>query len=66
MELMSLNEKTIKELNLHQNSLIKYMLNMNKFAKISDVNEALKIYNLKHLFYKKDLNFLLHLIKHHG
>jgi hypothetical protein len=58
LEIMSLNLKTINELNMSQNFLVRFMLGLNKFNHISDINSALKIMNIKHLYYKHKLGFI--------
>ena len=58
LEIMSLNFKKINELNMSQNFLVRFMLRLNKFNHISDINSALKIMNIKHLYYKHKLGFI--------
>ncbi len=51
IELISINSTTIKKLNIMQNSLIRLVLGLNKYAHMSDICQILNIKNLEKLIY---------------
>ena len=61
---MSISKKTINTLNVMQNSLIRYMLQLNKSSHMGNINKILKIMNIKHLYYKLKMNFVKQLESH--
>ena len=54
---MSVSNKTINFVNLMQNNLLRYLLQINKYNHLSSIQQALKIFNFKHLYYKYKLGF---------
>ena len=64
LEIMSINNKTISDLDIMQNSLIRYLLNLSRYSHISIIKSILKIANFKHLILRYKLNFLKQ-IQHH-
>ena len=57
MEIMSVNVKTINCLNVMQNNLLRYLLQMSNHNHLSSIQQVLNIFNFKHLFYKYKLGF---------
>ena len=54
---MSINKKTINYINVMQNNLLRYLLQLNKHNHLSCIQQALKIFSFKHLYYKYQLGF---------
>jgi hypothetical protein len=57
IEIMSVSNKTINFVNVMQNNLLRYLLQINKYNHLSSIQQALKIFNFKHLYYKYKLGF---------
>ena len=55
-EIMTVNKKTLKHLNIQQNNIVRYMTGLNKNSHISSVLKILKLLNIE------DLNFYMKLI----
>ena len=60
---MNINKSTLANLNLLQNSLIKYMLGINKYSHISDVYRVLGLMKMDDLYIFCKLSFLKNLKK---
>jgi hypothetical protein len=58
LEIMSINKKTINTMNVMQNNLIRYLLQLSSFNHLSSIHQALKILNFKHLIFKYKLGFV--------
>jgi hypothetical protein len=58
LEIMSINKKTINTMNVMQNKLIRYLLQLSSFNHLSSIHQALKILNFKHLIFKYKLCFV--------
>ena len=54
---MSLNIKTLNCMNVVQNNLLRYMLQLNKYNHLSSIQQSLNIFSFKHLYYKYKLGF---------
>ena len=54
---MNANNKNFNYMNVMQNNLIKNLLQIGRNHHISNILQALKIFNFKHLFYKYKLGF---------
>jgi hypothetical protein len=57
IEIMNLNTKTINCLNVMQNNLLRYLFQLSKHNYLSSIQQALKIFSFKHLYYKYKLGF---------
>ena len=60
---MNLNNSNIKNLDLQQNSLIKYMLGLSKYSHVTDVFRVLKLFRMNELYIFAKLSFLKNLKK---
>ena len=63
LEFMNLNNSNIKNLDLQQNSLIKYMLGLSKYSHVTDVFRVLKLFRMNELYIFAKLSFLKNLKK---
>jgi hypothetical protein len=63
LEFMNINDSTLNNLNLLQNSLIKYMLGVKKYSHVSDVYRVLGILKMEDLYIFCKLSFLKNLKK---
>ncbi len=57
IEIMSIDKKTLNCMNVMQNNLLRYLLQLNKHNHLSSIQQALKIFNFKQLYYKYKLGF---------
>jgi hypothetical protein len=58
LEIMSINKKTINTMNVMQNNLIRYLLQLSSLNHLSSIHQALKILNFKHLIFKYKLGYV--------
>jgi hypothetical protein len=54
---MSINNKTLNHINVMQNNLLRYLLQISKHNHLTCIQQALKVFNFKHLYYKYKLGF---------
>jgi hypothetical protein len=54
---MNVSIKTLNCLNVMQNNLLRYLLQLGKHNHLSSIQQALKILSFKHLYYKYKLGF---------
>ena len=57
IEIMNVSIKTLNCLNVMQNNLLRYLLQLGKHNHLSSIQQALKIFSFKHLYYKYKLGF---------
>ena len=57
IEIMIVSNKTINFVNVMQNNLLRYLLQINKHNHLSSIQQALIIFSFKHLYYKYKLGF---------
>ena len=60
-EIMFVNKKTLKYLNIQQNNIVRYMTGLSKNSHISGVLKILKLFNIEELYYYMKLIFIKNL-----
>ena len=58
LELMTIDKKTLNDINLNQNFLIRFMVGISKYSHISEVRSILKIQDFHHLYLSYKVNFM--------
>jgi hypothetical protein len=61
LEIMSLTKRTVKYINMAQNTLIRYMIGLNKYSHMSDLLVILRILNIGELITNYKLIFIKNL-----
>jgi hypothetical protein len=58
---MSINKKTVKLINMEQNTLIRYMIGLHKYCHMSDLLVTLRLFNIGELINFHKLTFMKNL-----
>ena len=58
LEIMTLNKKTLKTLNINQNNIIRYFTGLSRNSHITILTKILKFFNIHDLYYYMKLVFL--------
>lgn len=58
LENMRIDKKYLNEINIMQNTLLRYLLRLNRTAHMSSILKALRLFKFNELYYKHKLSFM--------